>query len=100
MLSGGVLANSLGVPDSEYDALVALYNSTAGGGWVSHQNWLTSATPWYGVTIESGHVGQIQLSSNNLSGSLPPQIGNLPNLRTLLLDGNHLTGQIPPEMGT
>jgi len=34
-----------------------------------------------------------------LTGSIPPEIGNLTNLTELFLLGNHLTGSIPPEIG-
>jgi len=39
------------------------------------------------------------LGSNNLSGSIPSEIGNLTNLEWLYLDNNNLSGPIPPELG-
>ncbi len=87
-------------PDRE--ALVALYNATGGPGWNGNQNWLTDApiNTWYGVTAdEEGHVTELYLSDNNLSGPLPPEIGDLPRVETLWLHGNALTGPIPPEIG-
>jgi Leucine-rich repeat (LRR) protein len=39
------------------------------------------------------------LSSNQLIGSIPPEIGNLTNLNGLYLGWNQLTGSIPPEIG-
>ena len=41
-----------------------------------------------------------QLRSNELSGSIPPQLGTLSNLTSLLLDDNRLSGSIPPELGS
>ena len=41
----------------------------------------------------------LDLTSNNLTGSIPPEIGNLTNLTHLYLDNNQLTGSIPPEIG-
>ena len=36
---------------------------------------------------------------NQLSGAIPPELGNLVNLHLLKLGGNRLTGPIPPELG-
>jgi len=33
-----------------------------------------------------------------LTGSIPPELGNLVNLQTLRLSENQLTGSIPPEL--
>ena len=41
----------------------------------------------------------LNLSSNELSGLLPNEIGYLTNLNYLYLDGNNLSGPIPPELG-
>ena len=41
----------------------------------------------------------LDLSSNQLSGSIPPELGNLTNLQYLYLSSNQLTGSIPPELG-
>ena len=41
----------------------------------------------------------LDLSRNQLSGSIPPEIGNLTNLTYLNLGFNQLTGSIPPEIG-
>jgi hypothetical protein len=38
------------------------------------------------------------LSSNSLSGQIPPQLCNLTNLQELDLSSNHLTGEIPSEL--
>ncbi len=39
------------------------------------------------------------LSNSALKGAIPPQLGNLRNLRVLRLRHNRLTGAIPPELG-
>ena len=41
----------------------------------------------------------LDLSNNQLTGGIPPEIGNLINLNSLQLYNNQLTGQIPPEIG-
>lgn len=90
-----LLANPLGIPDSEYDALVALYNSTGGPDWTDKTNWLTDEPYWYGVSSSSGHVTSLNLFSNNLSGSLPAELGDLPELTWIDLSDNHIAGPIP-----
>ncbi|XP_060673883.1 receptor-like protein EIX2 [Ziziphus jujuba] len=41
----------------------------------------------------------LDLSANNLTGVIPPQITTLKGLRSLNLSGNHLTGRIPNSIG-
>ena len=84
------------------DALAALYRSTGGPGWDENENWLSDLpiNTWSGVTTnEDGHVTQLVLPDNNLSGPLPPEIGDLLHLERLWLHGNALSGTIPPEIG-
>ena len=42
---------------------------------------------------------QLHLGNNQLTGSIPPEIGNLTNLMCLGLHNNQLTGEIPSEIG-
>lgn len=39
------------------------------------------------------------LRNNNLTGPIPPEIGNLKELMTLSLSYNQLSGQVPKELG-
>lgn len=82
-------------------ALVALYNATAGSGWVTGWNLNQPVcTPWSGVELDaSGYVITIQLSGNNLTGTLPLEIGNFSRLSSLQLDNNNISGNIPAEVG-
>jgi len=87
------------VPQSEADALIALYNATNGPSWTNHTNWLIDTTVgnWFGITVAGGHVIQCMLSLNNLAGSIPAGnwIGLLPSLLLLQLQRNGaLTGDI------
>ncbi len=90
-----------GVIQSDYDALVTLYNSTNGDDWNNNSNWLASADvrDWHGVRVEGDRFTQINLSENNLVGTLPAELGNLVNLQSLWLYNNQLTGSIPTELG-
>jgi len=89
------------IPQAECEALTTLYNSTDGPNWTNDNDWLVTTTPcnWYGVTCYLGHVIQIDLTSNQLNGSIPPDLQNLPNLVYLYLRSNQLSGTIPPELG-
>ena len=91
----------LEIPQAECSALVSLYNSTNGGAWSAHSNWLANNTPctWFGVDCSSGHVSGLDLDNNNLSGPLPSELGNLANLAILDMDGNQLSGPLPPILG-
>jgi len=42
---------------------------------------------------------RLDLPYNYLTGSIPPEIGNLTNLHSLYLNNNQLTGGIPSEIG-
>ena len=82
--------------------LIALYAATGGPNWRDRTNWHTaeSISNWRGVsTNPAGFVTELSLSGNNLSGTLPPELGDLAHLRRLTLYGNQLTGPIPPELG-
>ena len=89
------------IPQIECEALVALYNSTNGAGWLDNTNWLATNTPsnWFGVSVNSGYVTSLSLIYNQLNGSLPPELGNLTSLIRMDLVSNQLTGSIPPELG-
>ena len=83
-------------------ALVALYHATDGDNWRKNDNWLSDKLldDWYGVkTNKHDHVVRLSLRLNRLSGSIPPEIGNLSNLTFLYLNKNQLSGPIPPEIG-
>ncbi len=82
-------------------ALVAFYNATGGPGWRDARNWLTGpVSTWGWVRVEVGRVTTLQLIDQNLTGSIPPEIGQLTGLTYLRISDNpNLTGSIPPEIG-
>jgi Leucine-rich repeat (LRR) protein len=91
------------VPAAERDALIALYNGTDGANWSNKTGWLGAAgteCSWWGVTCAGGHVERLSLSSNNLNGALPQELGNLSSLVGLQLWSNQLSGSIPQQLGS
>ena len=87
--------------ESDRAALEALYDATGGTGWTHRTNWKTTAPvgEWHGVTTDAdGRVTGLHLNFNNLTGRIPPALGNLARLRELYLAWNELTGPIPNEL--
>ncbi len=107
-------------------ALHAIYRAMGGDSWRNNSNWMTDAPldVWHGVyTDRAGNITSLQLirngltgsvppevgelrtveflsfSDNGVTGSIPPELGDLGNLKTLSIDSNELTGSIPPELG-
>ena len=82
-------------------ALVAIYNNTGGDDWTDNNNWLSdsSVATWKGITVVGDRVTQIDLWNNNLSGSLPVEIGNLSAMIILKMGNNPLSGALPAEIG-
>ena len=84
-------------------ALVALYNATDGANWTNNTNWLSDEPlgAWHGVTTDAnGRVTELVLTWNQLSGSIPVELGSLSNLQELYLYYNQLSGSIPAELGS
>ncbi len=56
---------------------------------------------WKGVVVAGQplRIVALNLTTVGLSGHIPPELGDLPELRTLHLYGNDLSGEIPPELG-
>ena len=80
----------------------AALEATGGPNWHYSANWLTDAplNAWHGVTVSGPRVVAIELVGNGLSGSLPPELGDLGGLLQLVLPQNNLTGPIPPQLGS
>jgi|GEM_PF-3837564 len=91
------------VPPAERAALVALYEATNGPDWIHQDGWLGppgTECDWHGVTCDKSqtHVTIIRLTSNQLRGPLPDEIGQLTFLETLDLQINELAGTLPRNM--
>ena len=70
------------------------------GDAVLNWSYARPVSSWQGVRIGStGRVESLELRNLNLTGRIPPELGELNHLYVLRLDGNRLTGPIPPELG-
>ncbi len=97
-----VTANFISSSMTERDILIALYNATDGSNWTNNSGWLGAEGTecnWYGVNCSNGRVTRLSLGINQLSGAIPPELGQLSELQRLEFDGNQLSGAIPPELG-
>lgn len=85
--------------------LVSIFNSTNGDQWLENTNWLEPGQPidtWHGVTVNEavgGCVSRLELANNQLSGTLPAEIGYLTSLTRLTLSENQIGGSIPSLIG-
>jgi hypothetical protein len=81
-------------------ALVELYRSTNGSGWLESTGWLAGnpcTVPWHGIECVGNNVTDIVLDDNNLIGTLPAitVLDDLSGLVVFDLAENMIEGQIP-----
>ncbi len=89
----GVLCNA-----GDVVALESLYELTDGATWNQSDGWLSDdlLEEWHGITVDSlGHVTEIDLEGNGLTGRLSAALGNLPRLTVLRISDNALSGRLP-----
>ena len=103
---------SAAIPTTERDALIALYNATNGAGWINRPNWRNAGDTdfndpgtectWWGVVCNPAGtaVEVLAFLANNLTGTIPAEIGNLTHLENITMAENNLRGQIPAEIGS
>lgn len=95
--------------EKERNALIAIYNALGGENWTNNTNWCSEqpVDEWYGVDTDAdGYVTNLDLSSNNLQGEIPAEIGDFSRLNRLNLAKaeedealpNNITGTIPEEI--
>ena len=90
-------------PPSEREILTVLFDTTGGPHWTRRENWVTDRPleEWHGVHLDDdGRVVSLFLGNNNLTGTIPVELGSLARLTELVLGFNALTGPIPPELGS
>lgn len=83
----------------EKEALISLYNATQGNNWTTTWDLTSPISTWSGVTLKDDKVVALDLSFNNLTGTLPNELGDLVNLESLNLFRNNISGNIPSSIG-
>ena len=81
--------------------MAAFYEGTNGPNWTRQDGWSSTAAlgTWEGVsTDDEGRVVELNLVGYGLSGELPPELGNLSNLKRLHLGINQLSGCMPAAL--
>ena len=90
-------------PPSDREILEIFYEATGGPQWTNSDGWMTDAPlrDWHGVRVDrEGRVFELLLYKNNLTGSLPAELGSLTRLNKLVIvDNPNLAGIIPPDLG-
>ena len=59
----------------------------------------TNITDWAGLSVEDNRVLYLDLGSQGIAHTIPPEISRLTSLTNLDLSHNNLQGSIPPEIG-
>ena len=91
----------------ERAALEAFYRANDGDNWLHNDNWCSDKplSEWYGISMtpDKKHVRRIELSYNDVDGSIPEQIGDLSELEQLsILNYLYLakeSGPLPESIG-
>ncbi len=93
----------------DFIALRDFYNNTGGPNWTNQTGWSTintTATPatvnstWYGLTVTGNRVRRLEITNNNLNGTLSNNISLLTGLtRLVLINEPNLTGTLPNGIG-
>ncbi|KAG4177185.1 hypothetical protein ERO13_A11G288941v2 [Gossypium hirsutum] len=110
------VTNGATLAKDEVEALKSIGKTLGKAGWdfgfdpcSQRHGWVDQSTRYYANNVVCDcsfnnnticHVVQIVLKAQNLSGTLPLNLNNLPFLQEIDLTRNYLNGTIPPEWGS
>ncbi len=84
---------------ADVTALKSLFEVAGGADWTNSTGWLAdpAVEEWHGVSADSlGHVTQLDLTRNGLTGRLPASLGHLARMTELRIGDNpDLSGRLP-----
>ncbi len=88
---------------AEWLLLRQWHEEQGGSDW--KQSWAFGTTPELtdslaGVLMRDGHVLEVRLPDNNLSGNLKPHLFQLPAIKAIDLSGNAISGHVDAELIT
>ncbi|CUG71913.1 GP46-like surface antigen, putative [Bodo saltans] len=84
--------------ESSLPVLMDFYNATNGPMWAQSSGWGSTncSVSWFGVTCDGNVITQVDLTGNNLTGTLSSlSLVNLTGLVSLLLGSNQISGTMP-----
>jgi Leucine-rich repeat (LRR) protein len=86
-------------------SLAVLFYSLNGQWWLNNSGWLTSSheCSWYSDAKPCDLADRwvtLSMVRNNVSGTLPPEVGNLTDLESMLLSDNKISSSVPAAFGS
>jgi len=90
LILSGLGTYEVRISEAEKAELEKIYQNTGGDNWINSWDLAQPVTTWSGVTIdENGHVTELDLAQNNLTGTFPDV--NLPHLSVLNIAQNKIS---------
>ena len=78
-----------------------------GAGWLLNDGWrpglncdVSHTERWHGTVCAGSTILRLELIANGLEGTIPTELGQLPDLRVLVIESDpRLSGTLPTELG-
>ncbi|CUG89860.1 GP46-like surface antigen, putative [Bodo saltans] len=83
--------------ESALPVLMDFYNATNGPMWTQASGWGSTncSVSWFGITCSGNAITELNLTSNNLSGTLTESLVNVTALESLRIGSNRIHGTLP-----